>query len=59
MVGKREAKGFLADLRVAGIGVLEGTESHGNGKFAWITDPDGNKVERWEPKIRDEKNKSG
>ena len=33
-------------------------ESHENGKFAWIMDPDGNKVELWEPKLRDEKNKT-
>jgi hypothetical protein len=25
--------------------------------FAWVMDPDGNKVELWEPKIWDEKNK--
>ena len=30
-----------------------------NGKFAWIMDPDGNKVELWEPLIWDDKNKSG
>ena len=28
-----------------------------NGKFAWIMDPDGNKVELWEPMAWDEKNK--
>jgi hypothetical protein len=28
-----------------------------NGKFAWIMDPDGNKVELWEPKLWDDKNK--
>lgn len=26
--------------------------------FAWIMDPEGNKVELWEPMIWDEKNKS-
>jgi hypothetical protein len=25
--------------------------SCGNGKFAWIMDPDGNKIELWEPKL--------
>jgi hypothetical protein len=35
-----------------------GLEPHENGKFAWIMDPDGNKVELWEPLIRDDKNKS-
>jgi predicted enzyme related to lactoylglutathione lyase len=50
---------LLANLRAAGIAVLKGPESHENGQFAWIADPDGNKVELWEPKIWDEKNKSG
>jgi len=50
---------LLASLRAAGVEVLKGPESHENGKFAWIVDPDGNKVELWEPKLWDEKNKSG
>ena len=49
--------GLLASLKAAGVEVLQGPESHENGKFAWIVDPDGNKVELWEPKIWDEKNK--
>jgi len=32
-------------------------ESHENGKFAWVLDPEGNKVELWEPMLWDEKNK--
>jgi predicted enzyme related to lactoylglutathione lyase len=48
---------LLADLRVAGVEILQGPESHENGKFAWILDPDGNKVELWEPMAWDEKNK--
>jgi predicted enzyme related to lactoylglutathione lyase len=39
------------------VEVLQGPESHENGKFAWIMDPDGNKVELWQPMIWDEKNK--
>ena len=50
---------LLANLRAAGVEVLKGPESHENGKFAWIVDPDGNKVELWEPKLWDEKNKAG
>lgn len=30
----------------------------GIGKFLWILDPEGNKVELWEPMLWDEKNKS-
>jgi predicted enzyme related to lactoylglutathione lyase len=50
---------LLASLRTAGVEVLKGPESHENGTFAWIADPDGNKVELWEPKRWDEKNKTG
>jgi predicted enzyme related to lactoylglutathione lyase len=50
--------GMLAGLRAAGVEVLKGPESHENGTFAWILDPDGNKVELWEPKLWDEKNKT-
>ena len=48
---------LLQQLRAAGVEVLQGPESHENGKFAWIVDPDGNKVELWEPKAWDAKNK--
>jgi predicted enzyme related to lactoylglutathione lyase len=50
--------GMLARLKASGIDVLQGPESHENGKFAWIVDPDGNKVELWEPKAWAEKNKA-
>src|SRR5262245_3728003 len=50
---------LLAQLRAAGVEVIQGPEAHENGQFAWIMDPDGNKVELWEPKLWDEKNKSG
>ena len=49
--------GILARLQEVGIEPLQGPEHHENGKFAWIMDPDGNKVELWEPMIWDEKNK--
>lgn len=49
--------GMLAQLRAGGVEVVQGPESHENGKFAWIMDPDGNKVELWEPMPWDEKNK--
>lgn len=48
---------LLAQLRAAGVQIVKGPESHENGKFAWIMDPDGNKVELWEPMLWDEKNK--
>ena len=48
---------MLAQLHTAGVAVIGGPESHENGKFAWIMDPDGNKVELWEPMLWDDKNK--
>ena len=48
---------LLAQLRADGIEPISGPESHENGKFAWILDLDGNKVELWEPMAWDEKNK--
>ncbi len=50
---------LLANLQAEGIPILKGPELHENGKFAWILDPDGNKLELWEPKLWDEKNKEG
>ena len=49
---------MIAQLRAGGVEIIQGPESHENGKFAWIMDPEGNKVELWEPMIWDEKNKS-
>jgi len=48
---------LLAQLKQNGVEIQQGPESHENGKFAWIMDPDGNKVELWEPMLWDEKNK--
>ena len=48
---------MLDQLRAAGVQVVGGPESHENGKFAWIMDPDGNKVELWQPMAWDAKNK--
>lgn len=48
---------LLEQLRAAGVEIVGGPESHENGKFAWIMDPDGNKLELWQPMAWDEKNK--
>ena len=49
---------LLDGLRADGIPIVGGPESHENGKFAWIMDPDENKVELWQPMAWDEKNKT-
>lgn len=48
---------LIAGLKRSGIDILKGPESDENGKFAWIMDPDGNKVELWEPMISSDENK--
>ena len=40
---------LLAQLKSNGVEVVKGPETEENGKFAWVMDPDGNKVELWEP----------
>lgn len=42
--------GIIERLRAGGIALHSGPETHPNGRFAWVIDPDGNKVELWEPK---------
>ncbi|MCC6621119.1 MAG: VOC family protein [Deltaproteobacteria bacterium] len=44
--------GLLARLADNGVAVLRGPEVDDNGSFAWVLDPDGNKVELWEPRAR-------
>ena len=50
---------LLAQLQAAGIEAIDGPQSHENCKFAWVMDPDGNKVELWEPMLWDDGNKAG
>jgi predicted enzyme related to lactoylglutathione lyase len=40
---------MLAQLRNDGVKV-EKVEDYDYGRFAWITDPEGNRIELWEPK---------
>lgn len=48
---------IVSQLKNNGTALLKGPEYHENGVFAWVMDPDGNKIELWEPKNWDEKNK--
>ena len=41
--------GLLDHFQSAGIAVQKGPETHFNGVFAWILDPEGNKIELWQP----------
>ena len=40
---------LLTVLRTEGCNVLERTETSEQGKFGWVMDPEGNKIELWEP----------
>lgn len=40
---------LLAQLKKEGITNIGNLEEYDYGKFAWILDPDGNKIELWEP----------
>ena len=40
---------LLAALREEGVKVDDKVEEYEYGKFGWIEDPEGNRVELWEP----------
>jgi len=40
---------LLGSLRASGCNVLGGPEQSQFGSFGWVLDPEGNKVELWEP----------
>ncbi|MCW5908365.1 MAG: VOC family protein [Chitinophagales bacterium] len=40
----------LEELRKAGVQVFDNVEEYDYGKFGWIMDAEGNKIELWEPK---------
>jgi catechol 2,3-dioxygenase-like lactoylglutathione lyase family enzyme len=40
---------MLAQLRDTGVEVVREEEEEGAGRFAWVVDPEGNRVELWEP----------
>src|SRR6185312_6306886 len=46
----RDLDAMLAQLRATGADVAEETqEAEGIGRFGWVTDPEGNRVELWQP----------
>ena len=40
---------LLSRLRAEGVQVMDKTDNYDFGKFGWIIDPEGNKIELWEP----------
>jgi predicted enzyme related to lactoylglutathione lyase len=46
----RDLDAMLAQLRAKGAGVAEETQDmEGVGRFGWVTDPEGNRIELWQP----------
>jgi predicted enzyme related to lactoylglutathione lyase len=46
----RDLDAMLAQLRARGADVAEETqEMEGVGRFGWVTDPEGNRIELWQP----------
>jgi predicted enzyme related to lactoylglutathione lyase len=46
----RDLDAMLAQLREKGADVAEETqETAGIGRFGWVTDPEGNRIELWQP----------
>lgn len=43
---------FLRKLKAKGVAVIKHDDSDPSGSFAWIMDPDGTKIELWQPKAR-------
>lgn len=41
--------GLIAKLRAEGVDVPDERHQDENGRFAWITDPEGHRIELWEP----------
>jgi catechol 2,3-dioxygenase-like lactoylglutathione lyase family enzyme len=43
---------LLARLKAKGVEVIKRDDTDPNGDFAWILDPDGTKIELWQPKAK-------
>jgi len=46
-----DLKAVLKVLRTEGVNVDAKMEEHEYGSFGWITDPEGNRIELWEPPV--------
>jgi predicted enzyme related to lactoylglutathione lyase len=43
---------LVAKLKLKGVAILKRDDSGPDGRFAWIVDPDGTKIELWQPKSK-------
>ena len=44
-----DLEALLAQLTEAGVPIAERSEDYSYGRFAWIVDPEGNRLELWQP----------
>ena len=47
-----DLEAYLTRLTAKGVTILKREDSGPAGKFAWILDPDGTKIELWQPKAK-------
>ncbi|HSU12590.1 VOC family protein [Longimicrobium sp.] len=45
----RDLDAMLAQLRAAGVAVDEKVDDSEYGRFGWVMDPEGNRIELWQP----------
>jgi predicted enzyme related to lactoylglutathione lyase len=45
----RDLSALLESCRSANVQIIGEVEEYDYGKFGWIMDPEGNKIELWEP----------
>jgi glyoxylase I family protein len=45
----RDLDAMVAQLRAAGVRIDSQETEEGAGRFAWLVDPEGNRIELWEP----------
>jgi glyoxylase I family protein len=45
----RDLDTMLAQLRAAGVAIDNQETEEAAGRFAWLVDPEGNRIELWEP----------
>jgi len=45
----KDLDAVLASLRREGVSIVPERQDYEYGRFAWITDPEGNRIELWEP----------
>jgi predicted enzyme related to lactoylglutathione lyase len=51
----RNLDAMISQLRAAGIAIEIDPETYPNGRFARLTDPEGNPIQLWEPNMRNDR----